>query len=89
MIRGWSGAVSHHALPFCVTVRVGGGGFSVAGLVLLNSTSERENVRLFLHIFVVSLQPDEPAHVVALTLQQRQRVSARQAPGEALASCGP
>lgn len=67
----------------------GGGGFSVAGLVLLNSTSERENVRLFLHIFVVSLQPDEPAHVVALTLQQRQRVSARQAPGEALASCGP
>lgn len=65
------------------------GGFSVAGLVLLNSTSERENVRLFLHIFVVSLQPDEPAHVVALPLQRRQRVSARRARGEALASCGP
>lgn len=57
----------------------GGGVISVAGPLLLVSISERENVRLLLHIFVFSLQPDEPTHAVSLTLQQKQQVSAPQA----------
>lgn len=50
---------------------VGGGGvasllkglISVAGPVNRVSISDGQNVRILLHIFVFSLQPDEPAHV--------------------------
>lgn len=80
VIRSWNCAVSHHALSFSATaVAVGWVGvasllkvvISVAGPMNRVSISDRQNVRLLLHIFVFSFQPDEPAHV-SVTLQQQQ-----------------
>lgn len=87
VIRSRSCAVSHHALSFSVTaVVVGGeegavasllkGVIFVAGPMNRVSISDRQNVHLLLHIFVFSLQPDEPTHVVSLTLQQKHKDSA-------------
>lgn len=90
VIRSRSCAVSHHALSFSVTAMVIRGGVasllkgvsSVAGPMNHVSISDRQNVRLLLHIFVFSLQPDEPKHVVSLTLQRKHKVSAWQAGGQ-------
>lgn len=80
--RRWSGFREKRVLrrfASCSAVQYHSGGVSFAGPLLLVSISERENVRVLLHIFVFSLQPDEPAHAVSRTLQQKQQVSAPQA----------
>lgn len=50
---------------------------SAAGPVNRVLISDRQTVRLLLHIFVFSLQPDEPTHAAApLPLQQKHKGSA-------------